>query len=282
MLPRRIYTILFVLLICLSSTSPALSGGWAVITLEKLPDNVVAGEPFQVSFRARQHGQRFVDDLSPRVIASHTETGEEVIVSAAPGEKAGQYTAELILPEPGTWRWSIKAWHQPRMPDLHVAAKYAPAALSHNKLLALLTGTLVLFTAGLFLALRPRISSPKAAFLASLCVVIAGMSLASLRSDASTSSSASPSEQRSQVEIGHDLFIAKGCLTCHVNDRIEPRYISFSSQIGPNLKDYPTSAEYLRVWLKDPASLKPATQMPNLELTEDEIEALIAFLLTSE
>jgi cytochrome c2 len=84
------------------------------------------------------------------------------------------------------------------------------------------------------------------------------------------------------VEIGRDLFIAKGCLTCHVNDRIEPRYISFSSQIGPNLTEYPTTAEYLRVWLKDPTSLKPATQMPNLELAEDEIEALIAFLISGQ
>jgi cytochrome c1 len=50
-------------------------------------------------------------------------------------------------------------------------------------------------------------------------------------------------------------------------------------EMGPNLTNYPTTAEYLRVWLKDPATLKPTTQMPNLELKETEIEALIAFLL---
>jgi cytochrome c1 len=34
----------------------------------------------------------------------------------------------------------------------------------------------------------------------------------------------------------------------------------------------------VRVWLKDPPALKPDTQMPNLGLSSEEIEALIAFL----
>ena len=34
----------------------------------------------------------------------------------------------------------------------------------------------------------------------------------------------------------------------------------------------------IRTWLADPASVKPRTQMPNLELSILEIEALAAFL----
>ncbi len=34
------------------------------------------------------------------------------------------------------------------------------------------------------------------------------------------------------------------------------------------------------IWLAHPAEIKPGTFMPNLELTEKEIEALIAYLGT--
>lgn len=282
MVLRRMFTILFVMLICLISSSPALSGGWAVITLETLPGNVAAGEPFQVSFRVRQHGQRFVDDLSPRVIASHAETGEEVIVTAGHGEKEGQYTAELILSEPGTWRWSIKTWHQPRMPDLHVSAPGSPATQPPESSFWFLPGAAVLLLVAIVIVLRARRALPKAAALAGIAVILAGLTLFYLRPEANTLANAPVGQQKTQAETGHDLFIAKGCLSCHVNERIEPRYLSFSSQIGPNLSDYPTTAEYLREWLADPTSLKPTTQMPDLELSEDEIEALITFLMAEE
>ena len=48
--------------------------------------------------------------------------------------------------------------------------------------------------------------------------------------------------------------------------------------IFPDLTTYRWSADYLRTWLKDPAAVKPGTDMPNLGLKRDEIEALIAFL----
>ena len=38
--------------------------------------------------------------------------------------------------------------------------------------------------------------------------------------------------------------------------------------------------ENLTKWLANPAEIKPGTFMPNLELTEKEIEALIAYLGT--
>jgi hypothetical protein len=48
--------------------------------------------------------------------------------------------------------------------------------------------------------------------------------------------------------------------------------------IGPNLTNLTASPEYLRVWLKDPKAAKSTAQMPNLELKEAEIEALIGFI----
>jgi cytochrome c2 len=87
--------------------------------------------------------------------------------------------------------------------------------------------------------------------------------------------SASPA--LSQVEVGRQLFIAKGCMVCHSHSETNTvREIFVDS--GPNLTNIKASPEYLRLWLKDPKSAKSTAQMPNLGLNEAEIEALIAFI----
>ena len=47
---------------------------------------------------------------------------------------------------------------------------------------------------------------------------------------------------------------------------------------APNLSNFSASAEVLRIRLKDPKLAKSDSQMPNLHLADDEIEALIAFI----
>ena len=77
--------------------------------------------------------------------------------------------------------------------------------------------------------------------------------------------------------IGQQLFVAKGCITCHRHDAVAvQRRITIDSI--PNLTAYRNDPAYLRTWLKDPASVKPATEMPDLGLSASEIEALIAFI----
>ena len=80
----------------------------------------------------------------------------------------------------------------------------------------------------------------------------------------------------SPAEHGQQLFRNKGCVTCHANDRVPGETGVF--RIGPNLTHYRNDADFLRRWLANPKAVKPATQMPNLELTSAEIEALISFL----
>jgi hypothetical protein len=45
-----------------------------------------------------------------------------------------------------------------------------------------------------------------------------------------------------------------------------------------NLSNFSANPEVLFMRLKDPASVKSDTQMPNLELRQEEIEALVAFI----
>jgi nitric oxide reductase subunit C len=49
---------------------------------------------------------------------------------------------------------------------------------------------------------------------------------------------------------------------------------------GPNLTRITLTSEYLHRWLKDPPAIKPGTEMPNLHLSDDEIDALVMFLLS--
>jgi cytochrome c oxidase subunit 2 len=85
-----------------------------------------------------------------------------------------------------------------------------------------------------------------------------------------------------QVDLaaqGRALFRDKGCVTCHVNLRVEggsePVYVGFKA---PNLTDYTNDPDFLRRWLSDPSAVRPGTDMPNLRLSQTEIENLIAFL----
>jgi cytochrome c1 len=47
---------------------------------------------------------------------------------------------------------------------------------------------------------------------------------------------------------------------------------------GPDLAGYRADPVFLRRWLRDPQAVRPATRMPDLGLSDAEIEALSAFL----
>jgi mono/diheme cytochrome c family protein len=83
----------------------------------------------------------------------------------------------------------------------------------------------------------------------------------------------------SQVERGRQLFIAKGCITCHANSKARGASESMTIEMGaPDLSNYSSSPEVLFIRLNDPAAARSDTKMPNLELKETEIEALIDFI----
>lgn len=79
------------------------------------------------------------------------------------------------------------------------------------------------------------------------------------------------------AERGRALFLNKGCATCHVNSRAD-QTPDMLEQVGPNLTRYTNDPAFLQQWLDDPAALRPGTGMPDLDLSPDEIEDLIAFL----
>ncbi len=80
-----------------------------------------------------------------------------------------------------------------------------------------------------------------------------------------------------QAELGHRLFVAKGCAGCHQHDAIAN---DMGIQMGPDLSRITLDPAFLREWLENPAAVRPGTEMPALGLDDAEIEALIAFLTT--
>lgn len=84
------------------------------------------------------------------------------------------------------------------------------------------------------------------------------------------------------AERGQHLFVAKGCVMCHVHTAAEGQ--GGASNYGPKLGEKKFDPAYLEMWLANPAirpPTKPGQQMPNLGLSKPEITALTAFVNTS-
>ena len=269
---------------------PAIAGGWAVITLDELPSNVVAGEPLSIGFTVLQHGRTPMTDLHPTLTAK-LSSAETMVISAQPNGKPGHYVATLTFPKEGSWEWSIQAFTMDQsMPVLNVATSNTASATkveskpaSFTPLLLLRASAFGIALIGLILAFRRK--SRLTGALAGLCLLVGagtfmtGMTTPKVEGQSKESSEISIESSASQVELGRQLFIAKGCITCHYNDRAADRSEYWTIEIGAtDLSNFSASPEVLFVRLKDPAAAKSDTKMPNLGLKKTEIEALVAFI----
>jgi len=253
--------------------STAWAGGWAVVTLDSIPDGIRAGVPMQIGFVVRQHGATPLAGLTPVVEARSTEGGS----IRAEGEDSGppgHYAATLTLPSPGRWTWGIRGFGdalQP-MPALQVlpAGDGKPAA--GFALAPLLAAAGVAAAVGLFLLFRQQLRFAAAALGLSVVLGAAGL-LVGGPAEATSVEAAAPGT----AVAGQALFVAKGCIVCHVHDGV-PESRDVSASIGPELSTYHNGSDFLRRWLADPAGERPKTGMPDLGLSTEEIEALIGFL----
>jgi hypothetical protein len=282
------------LVLALIFAIPVFAGGWAVISLDELPTSVVAGEPLTIGFTVLQHGKTPMDGLYPTVTATLLKD-TQFVVNAEPEGKPGHYTATLTFPKDGDWSWSIQAFTMDQaMPTLSVAAPVAgvasqlvvksePVTASISPLLIVRMLAIGIGLVGLVFAFRRK--SRLAVALIVVCLLVGVGSFITVpavpeveaQSKASSEVLSEPSIP--QVELGQQLFVAKGCITCHVNNKVALASEYWTIEMGAtNLTNFSASPEILRIRLKDPAAAKSDTKMPNLDLSEVEIEALIAFI----
>ncbi len=280
---RTFFVLGTTLLLALAFTIPALAGGWAVITLDELPGKVQANQPFEIGFMIRQHGVTPLSGQSPTVTAHLASLNESLEFSAREEGEVGHYVAEITLPQAGEWEWSIAAFTvNQAMPSLTVidAVPVANESIKPNlsALPLFVVGFGLLGVLGGLFALQKKVRWAMALVLAGF--IVSGVGFVSAADQPNVKSEAQeviPVTGESQVELGRGLFIAKGCMLCH--SHAETNGIrEFGVDMGPDLTNYTASPEYLLLWLKDPSAAKPETLMPNLELSESEMDALIAFI----
>ena len=89
-----------------------------------------------------------------------------------------------------------------------------------------------------------------------------------------------------QTRAGRDVFFATACVNCH-----SIRGTPAGGTFGPDLTHLmsretlgagtaPNTAEKLRAWLRNPQTIKEGCNMPNMQLTDNELNQIVAYLVT--
>lgn len=284
---RRTMTILLLnsALLLLLTTS-LFAGGWAVVTVDELPQSLRAGAATTVGFTIRQHGRHPVNVEDVVVRATDPTSGETLTFPARQEGEEGHYVVEILLPKVGLWAWEIQpGWFptaamapMPVLGDGTVIDETATAATDLSGLLPwLITALGAVLLSGA--ALSPRFASHRRRLVAGsvgLLVVVGGLGWATLVMRLPTTLAAQPV---ATADYGRALFMAKGCNSCHIHEEARN---AWTTEMGPNLTHYQNTVEHLHGWLKDPQAIKPNTEMPNLGLKPHEIAALAAFLIATK
>jgi cytochrome c oxidase subunit II len=89
-----------------------------------------------------------------------------------------------------------------------------------------------------------------------------------------------------QALEGQKQFIANACGTCHTiqntaaNGVFGPDLTHFSSRATLGSGMAPNDDKNLRSWLEDPQVLKPGCRMPDMHLTKEQVDVILAYLRT--
>lgn len=84
-----------------TSPAPESFGGWASISIEKVPDQVVTGKAFELVFVVKQHGKTPLSGLKPTLEIKGATPVDRV--AAEPGKEKGQYKATVVLSAVGSY-----------------------------------------------------------------------------------------------------------------------------------------------------------------------------------
>ena len=205
----------------LSLVTVAYAGGWDLVTVKDVPDFAVAGKTLGLTFTVWVPSLEPLTGLHPVVRATDAK-GRAVRAIAKASAATGEYTAALILPEPGEWVIAFDTEYESAatLPPLQLIAPGTPAP-----------------------------------------------------------------NPFSLTTRGFRLFTYKGCNGCHLHPGVKEGRV-----YGPDLTGKRLATEYLRRFLADP-SITPVPEMvcsrsvcgspypmPNLNLKDAEIEALVAFI----
>jgi len=89
-----------------------------------------------------------------------------------------------------------------------------------------------------------------------------------------------------QVKTGREIFFSTSCVNCHTINGTTAK-----GRFGPDLTHLmsrntlasgaaPNTPEKLRAWMRDPQMIKEGALMPNMQLSAEELDQIVAYLLT--
>jgi cytochrome c oxidase subunit II len=95
-----------------------------------------------------------------------------------------------------------------------------------------------------------------------------------------------PAVVNDAVAEGQRIFETTACINCHTvsgtvaNGRFGPDLTHLMSRDTIAAGAVPNTPENLRLWIRDPNTIKPGSLMPAMELSDQELDALTAYLET--
>lgn len=104
---RHTLTALTTSILVLATTATAWAGGWAIISLDSTPGEMVAGETYEIGYTILQHGRHpvAVDRTEIRVLGP-TKVDTHVFAGVGDGPE-GHYVAEVTFPRGGIFQWEV-------------------------------------------------------------------------------------------------------------------------------------------------------------------------------
>jgi cytochrome c oxidase subunit 2 len=95
-----------------------------------------------------------------------------------------------------------------------------------------------------------------------------------------------PPVEDPRARAGRDTFFATSCINCHsikgtkAVGTFGPDLTHLMSRETLGAGTVPNTNEKLRAWVRDPQTIKEGCNMPNMQLTENELNQIVAYLLT--
>ena len=88
------------------------------------------------------------------------------------------------------------------------------------------------------------------------------------------------------AHAGRDVFTSLACINCHAvrgtpaNGVFGPDLTHLMSRDTLGAGVAPNTRENLRAWVRDPAALKPGALMPAMQVSDEQLDGLVAYLVT--
>ena len=89
-----------------------------------------------------------------------------------------------------------------------------------------------------------------------------------------------------QAQTGRALLFSTSCVNCHTiqgtsaNGKFGPDLTHLMSRQTLGAGVVANTQENLQTWVRDPQHIKPGALMPNMQLTDDELNRIVRYLLT--